>query len=64
MGMTPGWRSVLAGAPALVALVEPALRSWLPASLLQLVVGILLLIFGLQWLRKAVLRAAGLTHRA
>jgi Ca2+/H+ antiporter, TMEM165/GDT1 family len=67
MGVTRSWRSALTGtALALVSLAGftavagYALVSWLPRSALQLGIGTLLLIFGLQWLRKAILRSSGL----
>ena len=64
-GITRGWRSSLIGVgtalvalAAIVALLGPAL-TLIPIAALQLVVGALLLVFGLQWLRKAILRASG-----
>lgn len=67
VGLTRGWRIALIGAgTALVALavivaaLGPSLVRYVPLSGLQVVVGVLLLIFGMQWLRKAILRASGL----
>jgi uncharacterized membrane protein len=67
MGTTRGWRSTWFGVAAALALLAAitaiagyALLTWVPETLLQLVVGTLLLIFGLGWLRKAILRASGL----
>ena len=65
VGATRGWRSALCGAGlggvvllALVAILGPALLE-IPQRALQLGVGTLLLLFGMRWLRKAILRSAG-----
>ena len=65
VGVVRGWRSPLIGVgvaalvlAAVVAVLGPALRL-IPIDTLRLVVGALLLVFGLQWLRKAILRSSG-----
>ena len=66
-GITRGWRSTIIGASLAVTLLAVIIvlfgattATLIPIDLLRLVVGGFLLIFGLQWLRKAILRASGL----
>ena len=65
VGTTRGWRPTLQGVGAglfllvaVVAALGPALTV-IPLRALRLFVGGLLLVFGMQWLRKAILRASG-----
>ena len=65
VGSVRGWRSALAGSAtaiavllAIVAALGTALTH-IPLPAIQLAVGTLLLLFGLRWLRKAILRSAG-----
>jgi uncharacterized membrane protein len=74
VGSVRGWRSALAGAAtalgvlaAIVAILGPALTriplhglTRIPFHLVQFVVGAMILLFGMRWLRKAILRSAGL----
>jgi Ca2+/H+ antiporter, TMEM165/GDT1 family len=65
VGVARGWRPALTGAAAailalalIVAVLGPLLGA-VPLHALQFVVGVLTLMFGLRWLRKAILRAIG-----
>ncbi|HVA07182.1 MAG TPA: hypothetical protein VNG12_10625 [Acidimicrobiales bacterium] len=65
-GVSRGWRSALEGAASallvlavLVGVVGVPLVRYIPIDTLRVVVGALLLVLGLSWLRKAILRSSG-----
>lgn len=67
VGLTRGWRSALLGAAAalivlagVVELLGETVLKHVPQQLFELVIGVLILALGVSWLRKAILRAAGL----
>ena len=66
VGTVRGWRPALIGAGTgavllvLLVVIFGPLLSAVPITWLQSIVGILLLLFGMRWLRKAVLRSAGI----
>ena len=67
VGITINWRSSLLGAFAaaatlavIIATLGVALVKWVPINDFRLVVGIILILFGLKWLKKSILRYSGL----
>lgn len=67
VGVVRGWKSALSGMAAalivlvaLVALFGVPLMNLISLGAFQLIIGILMLMFGMRWLRKAILRYSGL----
>jgi len=67
VGITRGWRSALAGTfgavlvlAAITGALGAGLLSTVPLGALKVIIGIFLLLFGLKWLRKAIMRFSGL----
>ncbi|TGP45274.1 hypothetical protein EN873_42100 [bacterium M00.F.Ca.ET.230.01.1.1] len=66
VGVTRGWRPALSGAALALALLAALvfvfgpLLTLVPITVLQFLVGVLLILFGMRWLRKAILRSAGI----
>ncbi len=67
VGVTINWRSSLVGALAaavtlalIVATLGVALVQFVPLNVLRLTVGVILILFGLKWLKKAIMRYSGL----
>jgi len=65
VGLTQSWRPALLGTGAallllaILVLIFGPLLTLVPIEALQFVVGVLLILFGMRWLRKAILRSAG-----
>ncbi|EPF00335.1 COG4280 domain-containing protein [Rhizobium grahamii] len=65
VGVTQGWRPAFLGTGlaiavlAVLVLTLGPLLGMIPIELMQFVIGTLLILFGMRWLRKAILRAAG-----
>lgn len=67
VGITINWKSAIVGTllaaaslTVIVAIFGVALVQYVPLDLLRLIVGIILVLFGLKWLKKAILRYSGL----